>query len=165
MSVRRRQVATAALILAGLLAAGLFTSSAATERPAAATLALVDSSPLRFAGRHFAPGERVAVRVRMGGIRRTRHVTAGARGRFRARFRRLRLDRCGGGLTARATGSEGNRATYKRAKPQCPPPLDPPGSAPPRESGPSGDPPADPCSSGESTGAQRQCPPALRPAA
>ena len=164
MSVRRRQVATVALILAallGLIATGLFTSSAATERPGAATLALVDSSPLRFAGRHFAPGERVTVRVSMGGIRRTRHVTAGARGRFRVTFRRLALDRCGGGLTARATGSEGNRATYKRAQPQCPPPLDPPSSAPPRESARPGDAPADPCSSG----AQRQCPPALRPAA
>ena len=54
----------------------------------------VGISPVRLAGEGFSPGERVRVRARVGGRKRTKHVRAGAHGRFRVRFAELERNPC-----------------------------------------------------------------------
>jgi hypothetical protein len=172
MPLRGREAAKIGIgvtVLVAGAAAPLLAAGDEPERRAAAAatpaLRLLDSSPVRFAGRGFAPGERVRVRASAAGSSRTRRVSAGARGRFRVTFRHLSHDRCSGLLIARAIGSEGRRASYKRPQPQCPPPLEPAPPRPPDEGAPSGsgdDGQTDRCSEAN-PGADRQCPPVLRP--
>jgi hypothetical protein len=122
----------------------------AQGRASSPHLRLLDASPVRIAGSGFAAGERVRVRARAGGAKRTRHVRANAHGRFRVRFKHLAQDPCGESLSVTARGSDGHRASLKRLARMCPIPVDPaPGG------GGQEPPPDQPC---HQTG--RPCPPA-----
>jgi hypothetical protein len=111
--------------LTALVALGLSASTAvgAEARP---RLALVDSTPVTFAGSGFVRGERVTITVRAGKrpeVKRT--VRASRAGNFRASFGLwLATDPCEGTLAVRAIGSFGSRATWTRV---CRPPSRPPG--------------------------------------
>jgi hypothetical protein len=129
--------------LATLLALVLGALFAPAATASAASLRMVDASPLRLAGAGFSPRERVRVVVRLGETRRVRHVRAGARGRVRVSFRHLAaVDACGPGLTATATGSAGHRATLKLPPRMCPVEQGGGDVLPPP-------PPQDPCTVGE----------------
>ncbi len=147
-----RLLAAATFLVALALLVGGSAQGAAAPR-----LRVVDASPVRLAGSGFAPGERVRVRARAGLTRRTRHVRAGSNGRFRVRFAHLAQDPCSESLRATATGSDGHRATVRRAPRLCPPAMDPPASpaptaAPAPKPGPG--PAPDPC-----VADGRECPP------
>jgi hypothetical protein len=110
------------------LAACIAVAAVAVVLPAAAasneSLRLVDRASLELAGRGFEAGERVRVRVDIAGERTVRRVRASRAGLFRAAFPGLNFDPCIG-MTAVATGSQGSRASLKRAPRECPPPLQP----------------------------------------
>jgi hypothetical protein len=90
------------------------------------SLRIFDASPVRLAGAGFSPGERVSVRARSGGERRSRRVHANSRGRFRVSFAGMALDPCAEILSATATGSKGHRASLKPLPQRlCPPPMQP----------------------------------------
>jgi len=84
-------------------------------------LRVVNLGPLRLDGERFRRRERVEVTVSLehGTLRRT--VRARRSGRFAARFQQVSIDRCSSGLTARAVGRRGSRASAKLPKRQCPP--------------------------------------------
>jgi hypothetical protein len=89
-------------------------------------LELVKRTPLTLRGTGFASEERVVLTLRAGARRAvTLRVRAGSAGGFRASFGLLvATDPCEGTLVVTATGSDGSRATWKRA---CRPPSRPSG--------------------------------------
>ena len=74
--------------------------------------------PFAVFGAHFAPGERVAVVLRMNG-RHTHTAIADGEGRLLAVFRSISYDACSGYLVV-ATGDHGSRARA-RLTPDCTP--------------------------------------------
>ena len=108
---------------ASLLAATALTAHAQDPASCPASLRLVDSSPVTFAGSGFCAGERMRVRARAGDERRSRRVRANENGSFRVRFRHLPYDPCSSDLSASAGGPGGVRASYKRPQRMCPMPL------------------------------------------
>lgn len=86
----------------------------------AATIKVVDRTPLTLRGTGFAAGERVRVVVRTTSTRQLR-LNATARGSFVAAFRAASYNRCSG-LSAFAFGSRGTRAHLVLPAPACPPP-------------------------------------------
>ena len=86
---------------------------------AQAHLAVPTTNPFTVRGSGFRAGERVALVVRAHN-RLAKTVTAGSRGRFRARMPRVRLGTCGA-FIVRASGSMGGRAVL-RVMPECPQP-------------------------------------------
>ena len=80
----------------------------------------MDASPIAFRGLGFKAHERVRVSV-YAGERATKRVAAGARGGFVVRFPSLDPNACAG-FYASAVGSEGSRASFKRAPGMCPAP-------------------------------------------
>ena len=105
------------LVVAAMLAGSTTTFASATTRPA---LRLLDASPLAFRGTGFKAHEHVRVSV-YAGSRATKRTTAGLRGRFTIRFVGLDPNACTG-FSAVAIGSEGSRASFKRAPGMCPAP-------------------------------------------
>ena len=95
----------------------------AAEQSARASIRLVSTKPLVVRGEAFRPRERVKLIVLVGRKRTLRAADADAGGRFTARFPRVSLDRCGGGLTVRATGSRGSSAYYGLRQLDCAPPT------------------------------------------
>ena len=85
----------------------------------AATIKILDRTPLTLRGTGFAAGERVRVVVRTASTRQMR-LSATARGSFVAAFRAASYNRCSG-LTAFAFGSRGSRAQLVLPAPACPP--------------------------------------------
>jgi hypothetical protein len=81
-------------------------------------------SPVRLAGSGFSPGERVRVRARVGGEKRTHVVHAGKHGRFRVRFAQLTRNPCTQTLKATAVGSKGHRASLESVHLNCENPPD-----------------------------------------
>lgn len=107
----------AALGVVSALAAAL--PGAAPARPA---LRVLDLEPLTVRGVRFEPRERVRLTVtHTTGVTSGKYVRARWSGRFTAFFSTLEVDRCAGGLTARARGQLGSRATAKLPQLQCPP--------------------------------------------
>jgi hypothetical protein len=91
-------------------------------------LRLVDSSPLTLAGAGFKKSERVTLALYVHDARYAKRVRATLGGTFRVAFQSAgAIDRCNTDVWAQATGSRGSSATMKRAQPQCPPALSPPG--------------------------------------
>lgn len=91
-------------------------------------LRLVDSFPLTLAGAGFKQSERVTLVVYVNDARHAKRIRATLRGAFNVAFQGVdAVDRCSTDIWARATGSHGSKATMKRAQPQCPPALSPPG--------------------------------------
>jgi hypothetical protein len=84
----------------------------------AATMKVVDRTPLTLRGTGFEAGERVRVVVRTTSTRQLR-LNATARGSFVAAFRAASYNRCSG-LTAFAFGSRGSRAQLVLPAPACP---------------------------------------------
>ena len=105
------------LLLAAAALAVPVASARTTMRP---TLRLMDASPVAFRGTGFKPHEHVRVSV-YAGDRATKRVVAGVRGRFVVRFSGLDPNACAG-FGAVAVGSDGSRATFKRAPGMCPAP-------------------------------------------
>jgi hypothetical protein len=107
------------LVTVGALAASVVTLAAArpATRPA---LRLMDASPVAFRGSGFKAQERVRVSV-YAGVRTTKRVIAGVRGRFVVRFSNLDPNACTG-FSAIAIGNEGSRAIFKRSPGVCPAP-------------------------------------------
>ena len=83
-------------------------------------LRLLDTDPVAFRGVGFKAHERVRVVV-YAGERAAKRTTAGLHGGFVVRFTGLDPNACAG-FAASAVGSEGSRATFKRAPGQCPAP-------------------------------------------
>lgn len=109
----RRGVSLGLVIVCALSAAGF--GAAAAREP---SLAITDPEPLTIRGVQFAPGERVIVTATIR-VRRTRTVSADARGRFVVRFAGLSvLDTCDD-YVIKAVGSRGTRAAI-RVKTVCP---------------------------------------------
>jgi len=104
------------LLVVALLVSLLGQSAAATHR---ATLRLADdATPPTLRGVGFQPREHVRVVAVAGETRTVKKVVATALGRFTIRVRGDVND-CRG-FSATAVGSEGTRATLKRAPGQCP---------------------------------------------
>jgi hypothetical protein len=80
----------------------------------------MDASPIAIRGAGFKAHERVRVSV-FAGERATKRLTAGIRGGFVVRFTGLDPNACAG-FSAVAVGSEGSRASFKRAPGTCPAP-------------------------------------------
>jgi hypothetical protein len=107
---------------ASLLATALAVGGGDRSKP---TLRVAKAAPLALAGAHFRARERVRVTVKAAGMRRTKAVRAGRRGRFVARFPTLAVDRCNADWIAVARGATGSRAAVKLPQLQCPLPLGP----------------------------------------
>jgi hypothetical protein len=107
------------LLVVILLAASLLGRGVADAVPATthATLRLMDASPVTFRGIGFKARERVRVVV-TARTRAAKSVTASIRGVFVVRFAGLDLSSCVG-FGATAVGSDGSRASFKRAPGQC----------------------------------------------
>jgi hypothetical protein len=114
--VQRRLIVSLAVLAAALPVPGLV-GGAATIQP---RLRLLDADPVAFRGTGFKAHERVRVVV-YAGTRAAKRVTAGARGRFVVRFAGVDPNACAG-FGASAVGSEGSRASFKRAPGMCPAP-------------------------------------------
>jgi hypothetical protein len=110
----RATFAAAAVLLALVSTAAVHGASSG-----AATINMVDRTPLTLRGTGFAAGERVRVVVRTTSTRQLR-LNASARGSFVAAFRAASYNRCSG-LTAFAFGSRGSRAQLALPAPACPP--------------------------------------------
>ena len=107
---------TAACLVLAAAAVG-FSPEAAARRPA---LVLVADAPISFAGRGFAPRERVTVRLAWNGAALRRQVVATPLGTFRVRFTESVLPDCES-VVGVATGSAGSRASSRKI--QIPPPC------------------------------------------
>jgi hypothetical protein len=94
------------------------------------TLRVVDRVPLTVVGTGFAAKEDVRLTLRAGVARpASRSARADGDGRFRAAFRALlAVEPCRGALVITAAGSQGSRASWKRA-------CRPPSTSPPRAAG------------------------------
>jgi hypothetical protein len=106
----------------GLLLVALAIGAAAPGTAPAASPALraVSMTPLKLQGVRFELNERVVVTLSVAARTWTRRAGAGRAGTFAVNFGLIALDPCPGNLlVARATGSSGSRASYKRP---CRPP-------------------------------------------
>jgi hypothetical protein len=111
-------IATCLLVVFGGL------GSAAQGKERRATLRVVNLQPVTLAGSRFVAAEAVRVTVTAQGSTERRSVRATSRGTFVVRFETLSVDRCNGGLTARALGARGSFASTKVLPlPLCPPSL------------------------------------------
>src|SRR5215470_13309518 len=115
--VRRIFFLLAAVILASA-AAATGTPAAVSPHAASARLMLVDDAPVMFRGVGFKPGEVVRVTVDSTSRDVTRTATASVAGGFTMRVPGVDVNGCQG-FAARAIGSKGSRATYKRPPGQC----------------------------------------------
>jgi hypothetical protein len=107
-----------ALVLAAVAFSLLAQSSAAATR---ATLRLLDdTSPVTLRGAGFHSREHVRVVIVNGSARTVKKVVATALGRFSVRVQGD-VNACVG-FSATAVGSDGTRASFKRAPGQCPAP-------------------------------------------
>jgi hypothetical protein len=105
-------VLIAALFTAGMLGQAV----AATPR---ATLRLVDdTAPVMLRGSGFQPREHVRVVVVAGSTQSVHRTIATRRGRFVVKLAWVDLSACTG-LSIRAVGSDGSKATLKRPPGQC----------------------------------------------
>jgi hypothetical protein len=112
---------TAACLVLATTAAAL--SPETTVRP---TLVLVADAPISFAGRGFAPRERVTVRLTWNGAGLGRQTVANRAGSFLVRFPGAARNECEPAVGV-ATGSAGSRAASRKIA--IPPPC---GTAPQR---------------------------------
>jgi hypothetical protein len=105
------------VLIAALFAAAAFGQAvAATPR---ATLRLVDdTSPVTLRGSGFQPREHVRVVAVAGSTQSVYRTIATRRGRFVVKLAWVDPNACAG-LSIRAVGSDGTRATLKRAPGQC----------------------------------------------
>ena len=102
-------------------AAALAAAPAAATTAARPSLALVDRTPVTFAGRGFKGGEGVRVTVSVDGRTHTKRVVASPSGAFTARYTVWAAeDACTTALAANAIGSRGSRAAYKLPQRACP---------------------------------------------
>lgn len=105
-----------ALTLLVVMVSVVAQAAAATSR---ASLRLADdTAPVMLRGSGFQPREHVRVVTVAGAVRSVRKVVATPLGRFAVRVRGD-VNACAG-FSALAVGSEGSRATLKRAPGQCP---------------------------------------------
>jgi hypothetical protein len=107
------------LIIVVVLAASLLGLGVADAVPATthATLRLMDAAPVAFRGTGFKTRERVRVVV-TAKTRVAKSVTASTGGVFVVHFAGMDESSCVG-FTATAVGSDGSRASFKRAPGQC----------------------------------------------
>ena len=110
--MRTRMLAVAALIAA---VAAAFVPTGAGESTSAPSLKLLRAAPLRVAGAHFRPRERVRVTVSFGARRVHTTLTASQSGAFVVGFK-SRAGRCET-VTGFALGRAGSRAAFKRGPP------------------------------------------------
>jgi hypothetical protein len=104
---------TSLLVLAG---------SGSAAKPKAPKLAVVSYAPVVVKGSGFGSRERIRVLVDFQGRTTRQALRASARGAFSATFPGLQIDRCDGGVVARAIGAQGNTAVAKIGPlPQCAP--------------------------------------------
>ena len=111
------RAAAVLLVLAALVTSGAAATGDRTSRP---TLKLTSGTPLRVAGSHFLPGERVRVAA-ITSRKASKQVVANADGNFVVTLG-IAYDRCNG-LIVTAIGSRGSRARLKRPELMCPPRL------------------------------------------
>jgi hypothetical protein len=113
IAVKSGLVVAAACLLAAVSAA----TASNQGRPA---LSLVSERPVVLAGSGFRPGERVRVRVSVGGKSFAKRLAASRGGRFRARFAQANTPDCAL-FVASAVGGQGSRATlrYRTFPPPC----------------------------------------------
>jgi hypothetical protein len=107
-----------ALVVAAVLcsATALVQTSTAAQRP---VLRLVDDTvPASLRGSGFASREHVRIVIVAGGERSVRRTVATRLGRFVLRLTSVDVEACAG-FSARAVGSDGSRASLKRAPGQC----------------------------------------------
>ncbi len=105
-------------LLAAVVAGGLVaTAAAATQgRPA---LRVLDEEPLVVRATGFAAQERVTLRAVTREKTIVRHVRAGKRGGFTARFADTQFDFCAGVISLRATGARSGAVTIRPTKRPC----------------------------------------------
>jgi hypothetical protein len=113
----RHRLIVSLVVLAALLPVARIAGGVAMIQP---RLRLLDADPVAFRGTGFKAHERVRVVV-YAGSRTTKRVAAGVRGGFVVRFAGVDPNACAG-FGASAVGSEGSRATFKRAPEMCPAP-------------------------------------------
>jgi hypothetical protein len=113
-----------ALLVTGMPGSTTPTASPSTRSPSIRPLSL---TPLTLQGTGFVPGEAVRIELLPGRGRKSavRAARATAIGSFRVPYGLVALEPCRGFILARATGSSGSRATWKRA---CRPPHEEPPS-------------------------------------
>ncbi len=80
-------------------------------------LRLVDTQPLTLRGVNFESRETISLSLRAE-TRVLRRTTATTAGSFEAKFPGIDANRCEG-FAVTAVGSDGSKATYKRAQGQC----------------------------------------------
>jgi hypothetical protein len=104
------------------LAATLFTGAAVNATSAAThpSLRLTDASSVTLRGAGFKRHERVRVTV-TSKVRAAKSINASTTGAFVVEFAGMNPDTCAG-FSATAVGSDGSRATFKRAPGVCPSP-------------------------------------------
>ena len=108
------------LITICLLAAAGSTSGLAAKPPP--RLVLASTAPLVLKGSGFKPRESVRLVVASGAVTVRRALRASQIGRFNASFTGVTVDRCSGGMSARAIGGQGSSAVAKLGPmPLCPP--------------------------------------------
>jgi hypothetical protein len=106
----------AVLIAALYAAAALSQADAATPK---ATLRLIDdTTPVTLHGSGFQPREHVRILIVAGAAQSTRRTVATRQGRFAVKLVSVDLNACAG-LSIRAIGSDGTKATLKRPPGQC----------------------------------------------
>jgi hypothetical protein len=106
------------MIVAVAAAAAGSTSAAVSPHGASARLLLMDSSSFALRGVGFKSDERVRITVDTSARDVTRTTTASSSGSFTMRIAGVNLSACQG-VAATAIGSEGSRASFKRAPGQC----------------------------------------------
>lgn len=104
-----------------VIAAAGSTAGSATAPPKP-RLVVATTTPLVLKGSGFKTRESVRLVVTSGDVTARRLLRATMTGRFTATFVNFGVDRCNGGMTARAIGLRGSSAVAKLgAMPQCPP--------------------------------------------
>jgi hypothetical protein len=106
-------------MIVAVAAAGAGTSASIGSHTSTARLLLMDSSSFALRGVGFKSDERVRITVDTPARDVTRTTTASSAGGFTMLVTGVNPNACQG-FTATATGSEGSRATFKRARGQCP---------------------------------------------
>jgi hypothetical protein len=101
-----------------LLGTSLAWGAATPSKPRLA----LSTAPLTVKGNGFKPRESIRLSVVASARTVRRTVNASLSGRFTATFPSVTVDRCNGGVTARAVGRRGSTAVAKLGPmPQCPP--------------------------------------------
>jgi hypothetical protein len=116
-TVRHTNGMKCAVLIAALAAAGaLGQAVAATPK---ATLRLIDdTTPVTLHGSGFQPREHVRIAVVSGTTQSMRRTVATRLGRFVVKLESIDVNSCTG-LSIRALGSDGTKATLKRLPGQC----------------------------------------------